>query len=88
MVIFVEFQEVLALLEEIEIDRTVPRNVRSAAIEVKRDLKNDKLERDIRVNNAISILDEVSSDPNIPIYTRTQIWNIVSVLESQEGNSL
>ncbi len=86
MVIFVEFQEVLALLEEIEIDRTVPRNVRSAAIEVKRDLKNDKLERDIRVNNAISILDEVSSDPNIPIYTRTQIWNIVSVLESQEGN--
>ena len=79
-----EFQEVLALLEEIEVDRTVPRNVRSAAVEVKKDLKNDKLDKDIRVNNAISILDEVSGDPNIPIYTRTQIWNIVSVLEAQE----
>ncbi|MAH42409.1 hypothetical protein CL614_01640 [archaeon] len=85
MVILMEFQEVLALLEEIEVDRTVPRNVRSAAVEVKKDLKNDKLDKDIRVNNAISILDEVSGDPNIPIYTRTQIWNIVSVLEAQEG---
>ena len=84
MVILMGFQEVLTLLEEIEVDKTVPRNVRSAAVEIKKDLRNDKLEKDIRVNNAISILDEVSSDPNIPIYTRTQIWNIVSVLEAQE----
>ena len=79
------FQEVLELLADIETDRTVPRNVRTAVLEVKRDLKNDKLEEDIRINNAISILDEVSGDPNIPIYTRTQIWNIVSVLESKES---
>ena len=80
------FQEVLELLGEIEGDRTVPRNVRSAVLEVKKDLKNDKLDEDIRINNAISILDEVSGDPNIPIYTRTQIWNIVSVLESNESS--
>ncbi len=78
------FQEVLALLKEIEVDRTVPRNVRSAVLDVKQNLNNTMLEEDIRVNNAISILDEVSNDPNIPIYTRTQIWTVVSMLEAQE----
>lgn len=82
--IIVNFQEVLALLKEIEVDRTVPRNVRSAVLDVKQNLNNTMLEEDIRVNNAISILDEVSNDPNIPIYTRTQIWTVVSMLEAQE----
>ncbi|HLD48861.1 MAG TPA: UPF0147 family protein, partial [archaeon] len=36
---------------------------------------------DVRINTAISLLEEISNDPNIPIYTRTQIWNIVSMLE-------
>ena len=35
----------------------------------------------VRINGAISILDEVANDPNIPVYSRTQIWNIVSMLE-------
>jgi len=29
-------------------------------------------------------MDEISNDPNIPMYTRTQVWNIVSILESME----
>jgi len=27
-------------------------------------------------------LDDISSDPNMPSYVRTQIWNVVSQLES------
>ena len=38
-----EFQEVLVLLEEIETDRTVPRNVRSAVLDVKKNLKNENI---------------------------------------------
>ena len=26
--------------------------------------------------------DDIINDPNMPMYTRTQIWNIVSMLES------
>lgn len=79
------FQEVISLLEEIESDRTVPKNVRIAVEDARKILKDGKLAEDIRVNNTVSILDEVSGDPNIPIYTRTQIWTIVSLLEAKES---
>ncbi|MFH1630979.1 MAG: UPF0147 family protein [Candidatus Aenigmatarchaeota archaeon] len=74
-------QNVLNLLIDVENDRTVPRNIRSAVTKAKEDLKNEKLEPAVRINSAISTLDEVSNDTNIPSYSRTQIWNIVSVLE-------
>ncbi|MBI4896211.1 MAG: UPF0147 family protein, partial [Candidatus Aenigmarchaeota archaeon] len=44
-------------------------------------LVNEKQEMTMRVSTVISILDDVSNDSNIPIYTRTQIWNLVSLLE-------
>lgn len=68
------------LLDEINEDRTVPRNIRNLVQEAKNNL-NGKQELAVRINSAISILDEVSNDSNIPTYTRTQIWNIVSMLE-------
>ena len=68
------------LLDEINDDRTVPRNIRNMVQEAKDNL-NGKQELSVRINAAISLLDEVSNDSNIPTYTRTQIWNIVSMLE-------
>ena len=75
-----EMDEINRLLDEINEDRTVPRNIRNLVQEAKNNL-NGKQELPVRINSAISILDEVSNDSNIPIYTRTQIWNIVSMLE-------
>jgi uncharacterized protein len=74
-------QNILNLLSEIENDRTVPRNIRAAVQGAKTEINNDKNEPAVRINSAISLLDEVSNDSNIPPYTRTQIWNIVSLLE-------
>jgi hypothetical protein len=36
----------------------------------------------IRTSNAISILDEILQDPNMPPYTRVKLWNIMSLLEA------
>ncbi|MBI2075945.1 MAG: UPF0147 family protein [Candidatus Aenigmarchaeota archaeon] len=69
------------LLDEINTDRTVPKNIRTVIQQVKADLNNEKQDAAVSINSAVSLLDEVSNDPNIPIYTRTQIWNIVSMLE-------
>jgi len=76
-------EPIIKLLTVIIEDRTVPRNIRAAAEEAKKDLteKSDS-NLDIRVSSAISILDEIINDPNMPIYTRTQIWNVVSMLEA------
>ncbi|HLD38944.1 MAG TPA: UPF0147 family protein [archaeon] len=74
------------LLDEINDDRTVPRNIRNMVQEAKDNL-NGKQELAVRINAAISLLDEVSNDTNIPTYTRTQIWNIVSMLEVMNENA-
>ena len=76
-------EPIIKLLNGIIEDRTVPRNIRAAAEEAKKELteKSDN-NWDIRLSSAISVLDEIINDPNMPIYTRTQIWNVVSMLEA------
>jgi len=76
-------EPIVKLLTEIIEDRTVPRNIRSAAEEAKKELtENIDDSWDIRLSSAISVLDEITNDPNMPMHTRTQIWNIVSMLET------
>jgi len=78
------FEEVINLIQQIANDRTVPRNIRAKCDESVKILQDGKEDVAVRVNTVISNMDEVSNDPNIPMYTRTQIWNIVSVLESMQ----
>ena len=81
------FEKVIPLIEQIINDRTVPRNIRTRCQESVEILKNEDQDVAIRINTVISNMDEVSNDPNIPMYTRTQIWNIVSILESLQKGS-
>ncbi|AEG19409.1 UPF0147 family protein [Methanobacterium paludis] len=69
------------ILQHITEDTSVPRNIRRAAEESKNILAKDE-EATIRASSVISILDEISNDPNIPIHARTLIWNVLSELES------
>lgn len=73
--------EVLELLKDLSEDRRVPRNVRAAVDKAIEHLNNKEDDETVRLSSAISILDEVCNDPNIHSYTRTQVWNIVSLLE-------
>ena len=78
-----DVKPIVKLLTEITEDRTVPRNIRAAAEEAKKEL-TERTENswDIRLSSAISVLDDIINDPNMPMYTRTQIWNVVSMLEA------
>ena len=69
------------MLRQITEDRSVPRNIKDKITESIKELENDKQAVPIRVNAVVSVMDDISNDPNIPMYTRTQIWNIVSALE-------
>ncbi|MBI4018285.1 MAG: UPF0147 family protein [Candidatus Aenigmarchaeota archaeon] len=79
--ILMDVEPINKLLDEINSDRSVPRNIRNLMVEAKKSLNDQKQDPVVRINTAISILDEVSNDTNIPTYTRTQVWNIVSLLE-------
>jgi len=78
------FESIIPLIQQIANDRTVPRNIRTKCEESIKILQNDKEDVAIRINTVISSMDDISNDPNIPMYTRTQIWNIVSILESMQ----
>lgn len=74
---------IIAILLQIEEDESVPRNVRlrvRGAIESLQDQKGKSAA--VRADKVMQELDELSNDPNIPMYTRTQIWNVLSNLES------
>ncbi len=62
-------------------DNSIPRNIRRGAEEVKNSLLNEADPLDVRVAGAVSRLDELANDPNIPLHGRTLIWNIMSRLE-------
>lgn len=76
-------EPILKIMEELIEDRMVPRNIRAAVEQAKKELtENEELSMDIRLSAAISILDEIINDPNMPMHARTRIWNIVSMLET------
>jgi len=76
------FERVSKILKSIMEDTSVPRNIRRAAEESNEILQNEEEDVTIRASTVISILDEISNDPNIPIHARTLIWEILSELES------
>ena len=75
-----ELSSVINSLNEIQADVTVPRNVRIKIESIISTLKED-IELSIKVNKALNELSEISNDVNLQAYTRTQIWNAMSVLE-------
>ena len=78
------FEEVINLIQQVANDRTVPKNIRTKCEESIASLNDQKEDAAVRINTVISTLDEISNDPNIPTYTRTQVWNIVSIMESMQ----
>ncbi len=76
-----EINEVIESMSELLSDNTVPRNVK-LKIETIISSLQEKNDSSLRINKALSILEEISDDNNIQAYTRTQIWNLVSMLEA------
>ena len=75
-----EIKEIVDVLEELCEDHTVPKNVKAKFQEIIISL-NDPKETSIKVNKVLHDLDEIADDTNLQPYIRTQIWNLVSMLE-------
>lgn len=75
-----DIDNIIATLNELEEDTSVPRNVRSKLQGITKNLK-ESVEVPIKISKALNDLDEIADDINLQAYARTQIWNIVSALE-------
>jgi uncharacterized protein (UPF0147 family) len=74
--------QALAVLGQVSEDSTTPRNIRRAAKEAIDALQVDADSPAVRASNAISMLDEILQDPNMPPYSRVKLWNVMSLLEA------
>jgi hypothetical protein len=72
--------KIIQALEELEQDNTVPRNVKMKVANTIKLLREES-EKSIKISKAMHELEELSEDVNVQPYTRSQIFNIVSLLE-------
>lgn len=74
--------QLIAALEQIEQDGSVPKNVRLKIKNAMGMLMDNELELKLKANKAMQELDDISNELNVPSYVMPQIWNIVSLLEN------
>ena len=72
----------LSTLNQISVNPSTPKNIRKNIADIVEELKSDEYSVSVRAANTISLLDDVTQDPNLPSYVRTSLWQAVSTLES------
>ena len=77
-----EVEEVASLLEDINNDTSIPRNIRRSTTEALQQMMKKETSMDVKAASAIFILDDVVNDPNIPLHARTMIYTIIGKLET------
>ena len=77
-----KLKQVAEIMARVAEDTSVPRNIRRSANEARDILLKKEGDPVVNASSATMILDEISNDPNMPVHTRTTIWNALSVLET------
>jgi len=73
--------ELIEMITELSEDSSVPRNVKDKLKSINIILTDESREKNISLNEAKDILAELSEDQNLQTFSRTQLWNISSMLE-------
>jgi uncharacterized protein (UPF0147 family) len=75
-------EEVIEVIKELNMEKSIPKNVRSVLIEIETLLLDNHKDMGVKVNSASQMIEAISLDPNISSFARTQIWELSSILES------
>ena len=75
-------KEAIETLNQIASSHSTPKTIKKSITDLITDLNNEEYPLSVRAANTISLLDDVTQDPNMPSYVRTQLWQAVSKLES------
>ncbi|HUU47630.1 MAG TPA: UPF0147 family protein [Nitrosopumilaceae archaeon] len=74
-------KEAIDTLKQIVSSSSTPKTIKKSVSDLIVELKNEEFALAVRAANTISLLDDVTQDPNLPSYVRTQLWQAVSKLE-------
>ncbi len=72
--------DIIQALQELEEDSTIPKNIKLKIVDTI-SLLHEETDMSIKVSRALQTLEDLTDDVNIEAFTRSQIFNIVSMLE-------
>ena len=75
-------ESALQTLNQLATSHSTPKNFKKTISDLITELQKDEYSLSVRAANAISSLDDITQDPNVPSFVRTTLWQAVSVLES------
>ena len=74
--------EAIETLDQIAKNPSTPKTVKKSLTDLLDELGTSEYSLSVRAANAISQLDDITQDPNVPSYVRTQLWQAVSKMEA------
>ena len=75
-------ESAIQTLNQLATSHSTPKNFKKTITDLIVELQTDEYSISVRAANAISSLDDITQDPNVPSFVRTTLWQAVSVLES------
>jgi uncharacterized protein (UPF0147 family) len=75
-------KEAIDTLNQIVTSSSTPKTIKKSISDLIKNLTEEEIALSVRAANTISLLDDVTQDPNMPSFVRTQLWQAVSKLES------
>ena len=75
-------ESAIQTLNQLATSHSTPKNFKKTISDLIIDLQSNEYSVSVRAANAISSLDDITQDPNVPSFVRTTLWEAVSVLES------
>lgn len=64
----------ISTLNQIATNPSTPRNIRKNIANMVIELESKEYSVSVRAANTISLLDDITQDPNLPSYIRTSLW--------------
>jgi uncharacterized protein (UPF0147 family) len=74
--------EAIQTLEQVATNYSTPKIIKKRVTDLVNTLKSEEDSMSVRASKAISMLDDITQDPNMPSYVRVTLWQAVSKLES------
>ena len=74
------FDNAMQTLNQLATSHSTPKNFKKTISDLINDLKLEEYSISVRAANAISALDDITQNPNIPSFVRTSLWQVVSTL--------
>ncbi len=75
-------QNSINALNQVATNPSTPKNIRKNIQDLADQLKSEEHSMSVRASNAISLLDDITQDPNVPSHVRVILWQAVSALEN------